>query len=355
MIRFPSAQATRRSGPAVILGLLLILSSCGVSRSAPNDAALTDDETTTDETTGDDEASDTSAPTTPTTPPVEPTPTPSTAPADEVAISADLGDGEIWELTHGELNEVVIPTWDNQEFVTLAFGGAIPAGFYPGVTYEHLVGETLERELAAAGASVEDADTDAARENLSGLMQSWFTGSADPTADADRLYEEVPYLPFVVNQQAKQNALGDALVDSGDLTVDAPCVRHILLDDEAGAQEVRDLLDGGADFAELAAERSTGPTGPTGGDLGCAPSSNYVPEFAAAVDGATLGDYVGPVQTQFGWHVLVVDRFEESQMNPGDLIGQLIRARLETATVDVDPRLGTWDPVNLTINPASDE
>lgn len=343
----------RLTWPACLLGLLLVLSSCGVSRSAPSDAALDEDQVATDETAADGESTVTT--TTPSTTPVEPTPTPTTAPAAEVAVTADLGGGEIWELTHGELNDVVIPTWENQEFVTLAFGGAVPAGFYSGVTYEHLVGETLNRELADLGGLVEDTDTDAARESLSGLMQSWFAGVADPVAEADRLFGEVPYLPFVVDQQAKQTALGNALVAGGELTVEAPCVSHILLDDEAAAQEVLDLLNGGADFAELAAERSTGPTGPNGGDLGCAPSSNYVPEFAAAVDGAALGDYVGPIQTQFGWHVLIVDRYEESELNPGDVIGQRVRARLESATVEVDPRLGVWDPVNLTINPPADQ
>jgi len=333
--------------------LLLVLSACGVSRSAPDDAALDEEEVAAEETESGDETP--AATTTPTTPPAEPTPTPTTAPADEVAITADLGGGDTWELTHGDLNDIVIPTWENQEFVTLAFGGAVPPGFYPGVAYEHLVGETLNRELADLSGSVADTDTEAAQESLSGLMQSWFSDAADPVAEADRLFGEVPYLPFVVDQQAKQTALGEALVDSGELTVEAPCVRHILLADEPAAQEVLALLEGGADFAELAAERSTGPTGPDGGDLGCAPSSGYVPEFAAAVDSATLGEYVGPVETQFGWHVLVVDRFEESELNPGDAIGQRIRDRLEGATVDVDPRIGTWDPVNLTINPAADE
>ncbi len=346
MTRFPSSQAARRRLPVLLLGLLLILSSCGVSRSAPSDAAL--DDGSVDETASDGE---TETPT-PTTTPTESVPTPSTAPAGEVAVSADFGGGAVWELTHGELNEVVIPTWENQEFITLAFGGVVPPGFYPGVTYEHLVGETINRELADLGGSVNDTDTDAARQRLSELIQSWFTGASDPVAEADRLFDEVPYLPFVVDQQAKQSALGDALLASGELTVDAACVRHILLDDEAAAQEVLDLLNGGADFAELAAERSTGPTGPSGGDLGCAPSSAYVPEFAAAVDGATLGGYVGPVQTQFGWHVLVVDRYEQTELNPGDLIGQRIQARLGEAIIEVDPRLGTWDPVNLTINPS---
>ncbi len=354
------------SAPA--LGLLLLLASCGVSRDAPSDAALPaggefepsdgdheGDDHEGDEDHGDDAEGDASAETTvPTTPPVEPTPPPSTAPAAEIAVSADLGAG-LWELTHGELNDVVIPTWENQEFLGLAFGGAVPNGFYPGVTYEHVVREAMNQELADLGAEVSEADTSAARADLATFMQGWFADQADPVAEADRLYNEVPYLSFVVGQQATQAALATALEESGALIGEVPCVRHILLDDEAAAQEVLDLLNDGGDFAELAAERSTGPTGPNGGDLGCAPSGNYVPEFAAAVDGATLGEYVGPLETQFGWHVLVVDRFEETELNPSDVIGQRIQDRLRAATVEVDDRLGTWDPEALTILPAASQ
>ncbi len=360
MTRFPPFKAAdgavnRRSWSTLFLGSLLALSliasSCGVSRSAPADVALDADQVDEEESAPGEAGESATTPTTS----VEPVPTPSTAPAGEIAVTADFGDGEVWELTHGELNDVIIPTWESQEFVDLAFGGGVPPGFFPGVTYEHLVGEVLTRELADLDASVDTADTDAARQSLAELVAGWFPAAADPGAEAERLFDEVPYLPFVVDQQAKQTAFGEALTESGELTVDAPCVRHILLDDETAAQEVLDLLNDGGDFAALAAERSTGPTGPTGGDLGCAPSSGYVPEFAAAVDSATLGEYVGPVQTQFGWHVLVVDRYEESTQNPGDVIGQRVRARLEGATIDVDPRVGTWDPVNLTITPVDGE
>jgi len=328
-----------------------------VSRSS-SEEALTE-ETTDASQSADDAQSDTGSgdeepATTPSTVAPEPTPTPSTAPAADVALTVDFGD-ETWELTHGELNNVVIPTWENQEFVSRAFGGAVPQGFYTGVANEFLIGKLIDRELAALGGSVTDADSEQAREGLLGIMQSWYPEEADPATPAESLYGEVPYLPFVVGLQASQSAVTNALAASGELAVEAPCVRHILVEEEATAQEVLGLLNDGGEFAELAAEYSTGPSGPTGGDLGCSPSDGYVPEFANAVDTATVGEFVGPVQTQFGWHVLVVERFEESQMDPAPVLNDRFEAALQALSIEVDSRLGTWDTSSLTIIPNAAE
>jgi hypothetical protein len=339
---------------AAVLGFALFATSCGVSRTA-SEETLTDEVAATDEADSgaeetDDAESDAATP--PTTSAPEPTPPPTTAPAGDVAITVDFGD-EIWELTHGELNEVVIPTWENQEFITRAFGGSVPAGFYSGVANEFLIGRVFDRELAELGGEVTDADEQGARENLLNIMQSWYAGSPDPVESAETLYGGVPYLPFVVGLQASQAAITTALTESDILLVEAPCVRHILVGDEATAQEVLGLLDDGGDFATLAAEYSTGPTGPNGGDLGCVPSDGYVPEFAAAVDAATVGEVVGPVQTQFGWHVLVVEGFEETTSDPNQYLNTKIGDTLASLSVDVDPRLGSWDDVNLSIVPTA--
>ena len=84
--------------------------------------------------------------------------------------------------------------------------------------------------------------------------------------------------------------------------------RHILLETEEAAREVIVLLDGGADFAELAKERSTGPSGPNGGDLGYFAAEQMVPEFSQATAALELGQYSAePTETQFGWHVIKVE------------------------------------------------
>lgn len=82
--------------------------------------------------------------------------------------------------------------------------------------------------------------------------------------------------------------------------------RHILLEDEAAAQAVIAELDGGADFATLAEARSTGPSGPAGGDLGWFEPEQMVAPFADATTKLENGRYSeAPVKTQFGWHVIL--------------------------------------------------
>lgn len=79
---------------------------------------------------------------------------------------------------------------------------------------------------------------------------------------------------------------------------------HILVETEARAGELKAELDGGADFAALAREHSTGPSGPNGGDLGWFGPGAMVPEFEAAVAELEPGEVSEPVQTQFGWHLV---------------------------------------------------
>ena len=83
--------------------------------------------------------------------------------------------------------------------------------------------------------------------------------------------------------------------------------RHILVETEEEAQEIVQQLEGGADFAELAAERSTGPSGASGGDLGYFLKGDMVGPFAEAAFALEPGSISNPVQTQFGWHVITVE------------------------------------------------
>jgi peptidyl-prolyl cis-trans isomerase C len=97
--------------------------------------------------------------------------------------------------------------------------------------------------------------------------------------------------------------------------------RHILLESEDDAKEAIEAIAAGADFAEVAKERSTGPSASSGGDLGYFRREQMVPEFAEAAFAMADGETsTAPVQTQFGYHVImVVDRrtatptFEESE------------------------------------------
>lgn len=83
--------------------------------------------------------------------------------------------------------------------------------------------------------------------------------------------------------------------------------RHILLETQEEAAEVRSLLAGGADFATLAKERSKEPAAAeSGGDLGSNTRGKMVPEFDAVVFNMAKGEISDPFQTEFGWHVVEV-------------------------------------------------
>jgi peptidyl-prolyl cis-trans isomerase C len=83
--------------------------------------------------------------------------------------------------------------------------------------------------------------------------------------------------------------------------------RHILLPSEEEAKGVIEQLQQGADFGELAKEKSIGPSAETGGDLGFFRREQMVPEFAEVAFALEVGAISEqPVQTQFGWHVIHV-------------------------------------------------
>jgi peptidyl-prolyl cis-trans isomerase C len=85
--------------------------------------------------------------------------------------------------------------------------------------------------------------------------------------------------------------------------------RHILVPTEQEAKDIIEQLKKGADFATLAKEKTTDPSGKTsGGDLGYFTKNEMVPEFANAAFALKKGEFSQtPVHTQFGWHVIKVE------------------------------------------------
>lgn len=88
---------------------------------------------------------------------------------------------------------------------------------------------------------------------------------------------------------------------------------HILVETEEEAQAIKEELDNGADFAEMAREKSTGPSGPGGGSLGWFGAGMMVPTFEAAVIEMEPGAVSAPVQTQFGWHVIKLNETRKTK------------------------------------------
>lgn len=82
--------------------------------------------------------------------------------------------------------------------------------------------------------------------------------------------------------------------------------RHILVDSESQCQQLKEDIEGGADFADVAKQHSTCPSGQRGGELGEFGPGMMVKEFDAVVFSADLNKVEGPVKTQFGYHLLEV-------------------------------------------------
>lgn len=87
--------------------------------------------------------------------------------------------------------------------------------------------------------------------------------------------------------------------------------RHILVASESDCQDLKTKIEGGADFADLAKEHSTCPSGQRGGDLGEFSPGMMVKEFDEVVFSADLGAVHGPVKTQFGFHLLEITARED--------------------------------------------
>ena len=82
--------------------------------------------------------------------------------------------------------------------------------------------------------------------------------------------------------------------------------RHILVDSEQVAESLKQDIEGGADFGAVARENSLCPSSAQGGDLGEFGKGQMVPEFDAVVFSAEVGKPHGPVQTQFGYHLIEI-------------------------------------------------
>ncbi len=82
--------------------------------------------------------------------------------------------------------------------------------------------------------------------------------------------------------------------------------RHILVDSEDKCNELKTEIEGGASFEDVAKASSQCPSSAQGGDLGKFGPGQMVPEFDKAVFSGDVGVLYGPIQTQFGYHLLEV-------------------------------------------------
>lgn len=140
------------------------------------------------------------------------------------------------------------------------------------------------------------------------------------------------------------------------------CTSHILVKDEATAGKLLADIKAGADFAKVAAANSTDESNKDkGGDLGCNAEGQFVKEFEDAVKGAKDGDIIGPVKTEFGYHIIKVTSAYKVPVFDDALKAQIkstlsspvgwLEYTLAKTKITVSRRFGTWDVVQHKVLP----
>lgn len=172
--------------------------------------------------------------------------------------------------------------------------------------------EAFQTALDQAGFTEEQLRQDIREQLPVQKVQEEVVGDTEPTdEEIQAFYDENRELQFSTPEQR--------------------CISHILFnaDQEQQAEEVKERLEDGGDFAELAEEFSQDPgSREQGGELGCQGRGSFVPEFEDAAFEAEEGEIVGPVETEFGYHVIQVTEVQPEDTAPLEEVRPQIREQL---------------------------
>jgi hypothetical protein len=273
-----------------------------------------------------------------------------------------------------------VPGLTNQKRFVKSSSGTFDTAEVASYLDGRIIDTIVEQQMKTRNVTVSDQNrTDAAKELPNQLGAQAGSDGKDPLDGldpkvrqtlTDRLANTIAMIGWLSgdNQQGRvwwTDTDVKTYFDKSQANTEQSCTKHILVKTKEEADAVLAQLKSGGDFAKIAASTSidTG-TKDAGGDLGCNPRGAFIPEFEAAIDGAKAGQLVGPVQTQFGFHVIEVDTpwgkpafddtvkasIEKQFATPNGWL----QFQFATSTISVDKRFGTWDPAKgQTVPPAS--
>jgi foldase protein PrsA len=269
--------------------------------------------------------------------------------SDEVVSSVNGAD-----ITRSEVESLVRERGDgfsNQDFATY-------------------LGVVIQWE-AANQAAVEEFGIDITDDQVDGRVDE-LVASSDPDATLEGYLESVNATDSGMRSFAAsllvQEAIGAELVSDLDPVTDGDiaqeiadfpgdwtqvCAAHILVETRAEADDLKAQLDDGGDFAALATEFSLDPgSGANGGDLGCTTPSGFVEPFAEATLAVELDTVTDPIETEFGFHLIVVnDRIEATteavrayltETRSQDVLSTWFDGMIEGADITVIDSVGVW-------------
>ncbi len=242
---------------------------------------------------------------------------------------------------------------------------AMDANFTRNLLNRWITGKVLLDDLAARGIPVTDATRRAVDDELAAANGPLWQQA--PQALRDLFGESLAALRTFSDAAAPDRDTLRTVYEAGIAASGAACTRHILVDTEAEALEVAAALRAGADFATLAAQRSTDTGSAVNGGIiepapgaACFDTASFVgglvTEYVQAALTATVGEPTEPVQSQFGWHIIVVRPFDEvaeavARLSGGGNVEAAANRLLASAEVHVASKYGRFDPTQGSVVP----
>lgn len=261
------------------------------------------------------------------------------------------------------VNGVDIRVSDVEGLLDPADGATIPKEEFAGalgfLVQQQIVSEAAEADF---GIVIEDSEIDAEANTIfeeaqgEGQTKEEFLEAQGITEDLLRrfahsqlLVGEISELLEADLEEPTQQEIDGVISEAEALY----CASHILVATEQEATDVAARLEAGEEFAALAGELSTDTgSGAQGGDIGCSAPDVYDPAFAAALTAAEVDVPTDPVESQFGWHIILLreDEVPTADEARATLTSEAVNEaantwftdQFEKAEVSVDSEYGTW-------------
>jgi foldase protein PrsA len=287
-----------------------------------------------------------------------------------LALSACGSGGGVAATVNGENITVA----DVEALLVPADGAAIPKAEFAGalgfLVQQQIVSDAAEAEL---GIVIPEADIAAEADVLfeeaaGGQTREEFLETQGITeelllrfAHSQLLVGEISETLEADIEQPTQDEIDTVITDAEALY----CASHILVASEQEANDIMARIEAGEDFATLAAELSTDTaSGAQGGDIGCSAPDVYDPAFAEALTAAEVDVPTAPVESQFGFHLILLreDELPTAEEATESLNAEAVTEaantwftdQFEAAEVTVDETYGTWQasPTPQVVPPA---
>ena len=258
--------------------------------------------------------------------------------------------------------------------------GAFESSIQAQILSQLVVSELLEQWADDLGLDATDEEVAEERESL--ITEIGGQEAFDQAVEQSGLSEEDVNLQ--IRQRVLQNKISEEVGGEKEVTdaeIEAfynenaearfgekATARHILVKGKAKADQLFKQIQDGGDFAKLAEKESTDPgSAAEGGKLPPFSPGQMVPPFDKAVFSSEVGELVGPVKTQFGYHIIEVlektpgktleeateeIRDELSQSGAGEELQAELTKRTKEAEVTVNPRFGEWNPETGQVEPS---